>query len=86
MGPGMPDILAQKDLRRAAALGDFFACPALTGGFKFIPSRFALRRPASFNPPSGFLPAFLCQAGVLKAPPPLANCFQSDQSPLQFIT
>jgi hypothetical protein len=25
IGPGIPDILAQNDLRRAAAFGDFFA-------------------------------------------------------------
>jgi hypothetical protein len=65
IGPGIPDILAQNDLRRAAAFGDFFAWLALTGGFKFIPSRFALRRPASFNPPDLDLPSDLCHAGVL---------------------
>ena len=85
IGPGIPDILAQNDFRRAAALGDFLAWLALTGGFKFMPSRFALRRPASFNPPFGFFPAERCQAGVLKAPPPFANFFQPAQSPLQFI-
>jgi hypothetical protein len=85
IGPGIPDILAQNDLRRAAAFGDFFAWLALTGGFKFIPSRFALRRPASFKPPSGFFPALLCQAAVLNAPPPLENSCQPDQSPLHFI-
>jgi hypothetical protein len=80
----MPDILAQNDRRRAAAFGDFFACPAETGGFKFIPCAFADRRPASFNPPSGFFPALRCQAGLLAAPP-LEYICQSDQSPLHFI-
>ena len=65
IGPGMPPILAQKDLRRAADLGDLAACFAETGGFKFMPWAFAERRPAAFNPPLGFLPSLRCQAAVL---------------------
>ena len=37
IGPLEPPIRAQKDLRRAAALGDFAACFAETGGFKVPP-------------------------------------------------
>jgi len=56
---------AQNDLRRAAAFGDFFACDADTGGFKFIPCFFAEARPFAFKPPSGFLPSLRCHAGDL---------------------
>ena len=65
IGPGMPPILAQNDLRRAADLGDLAACFAETGGFKFMPLAFAERRPAAFNPPLGFFPSLRCQAAVL---------------------
>jgi hypothetical protein len=34
IAPSMPPILAQNDLRRPAAFGDFFACFEDTGGFK----------------------------------------------------
>jgi len=37
IGPSIPPILAQKDLRRAADLGDLAACFAETGGFKVPP-------------------------------------------------
>jgi len=37
IGPSIPDILAQKDLRLAAAFGDFAACFALTGGLRVPP-------------------------------------------------
>jgi len=58
IGPGIPDILAQNDLRLAAAFGDFLACLADTGGFRFMPCAFADARPLAFNPPLGFLPFF----------------------------
>lgn len=59
----IPHILEQNDLRRPAALGDFFASAFLTGGLRFIPCAFALARPLAFNPPLGFLPAARCHAG-----------------------
>ncbi len=34
------------------------------GGLRFIPCALADALPAAFNPPLGFLPAFLCQAGL----------------------
>jgi hypothetical protein len=37
IGPGFPSILAQNDFLLAAAFGDFAACLADTGGFKFMP-------------------------------------------------
>jgi hypothetical protein len=33
----MPSMRAQNDFLRAAAFGDFLACAALTGGFRFMP-------------------------------------------------
>ena len=57
-GPFMFPMRARKDARRGLS-------PDLTGRFKFMPWARAERRPASFKPPFGFLPAFLCQAGVL---------------------
>ena len=65
IGPGMPPIRAQKDLRRAADLGDLAACFADTGGFKFMPCALAEARPLAFNPPLGFLPSLRCHAAVL---------------------
>ena len=59
----MPPIRAQNDLRRAAALGDFFACLADTGGLRLCPSFLAEARPLAFKPPSGFLPSLRCHAG-----------------------
>jgi hypothetical protein len=70
----MPPILAQKDLRRAADLGDLAACFAETGGFKFMPWAFAERRPAAFNPPLGFLPSLRCQAAVFAITSSLIWC------------
>jgi hypothetical protein len=66
IGPGMPPMRAQKDLRLAAALGDFFACLADTGGFN-VPPVWALydARPLAFNPPLGFFPSLRCHAAVL---------------------
>jgi len=55
----------QNDLRRAAALGDFLACAADTGGLRFMPCRLADARPLAFSPPLGFLPSLRCHAGVL---------------------
>ncbi len=37
IGPGMPPMRAQNDLRRAADLGDLAACLAETGGFRVPP-------------------------------------------------
>jgi len=65
IGPGMPPIRAQKDLRRFADAGDLAACFADTGGFKFMPCALAEARPLAFNPPVGFLPSLRCQAAVL---------------------
>jgi hypothetical protein len=62
----MPPILAQNDLRRAAALGDRFACAADTGGLSVPPvSRLYDARPLAFSPPEGFLPSLRCHAAVL---------------------
>jgi hypothetical protein len=65
MGPAMPPILAQNDLRLAAFLGDLAAALADTGGFK-VPPVCALydARPLAFSPPAGFLPSALVHAGV----------------------
>ena len=62
----MPPILAQKDLRRAADLGDLAACFAETGGLS-VPPVCALyeARPLALSPPLGFLPSLRCQAAVL---------------------
>lgn len=52
----MPPILAQKDFLRLAAFGDFLACFADTGGFKFEPVLlFMYLRPAADKPPDGLL-------------------------------
>jgi hypothetical protein len=59
----IPHILEQNDLRLPAALGDFLASAFLTGGFRFIPCALADALPLAFNPPFGFLPSDLCQAG-----------------------
>lgn len=66
IGPAMPPMRAQNDLRRFAALGDLAACLAETGGFS-VPPVWALyeARPLAFNPPLGFLPSFLVHAAVL---------------------
>ena len=53
----MPLILAQKESRREP--------PSGWGGFKFMPCFFAEARPLAFKPPLGFLPSFLCHAGLL---------------------
>ncbi len=68
----MPLIRAQKDLRRAAALGDFLACFLDTGGFRFMPARLADARPLRFRPPDGDLPALRVQAGDLAIEQPFA--------------
>ena len=59
----MPPILAQNDLRRAAALGDFAACFADTGGLSVPPLYEA--RPLALSPPVGSLPSLRCQAAAL---------------------
>ena len=62
----MPPIRAQKDLRRAADLGDFDACLADTGGFKVPPVCVLYEaRPLAFKPPAGFLPSLRVHAAVL---------------------
>jgi hypothetical protein len=61
----IPHILEQKDFRRPAALGLFFASAFLTGGLRFIPCALAEARPALLRPPLGFLPALRCHAGDL---------------------
>ena len=53
----MPLILAQKESRREP--------PSGWGRFKFMPCALAEARPLAFKPPSGFLPSFLCHAGLL---------------------
>jgi len=53
----IPSILAQKESRREP--------PSGWGGFKFIPCFLAEARPLAFKPPLGFLPSFLCHAGLL---------------------
>jgi hypothetical protein len=60
----IPHIRPQKDLRLPAALGDLLASAFLTGGLRFIPAALADALPLAFKPPLGFLPAFLCQAGL----------------------
>jgi hypothetical protein len=53
----IPSILAQKESLREP--------PSGWGGFKFIPCALAEARPLAFKPPLGFLPSFLCHAGLL---------------------
>jgi len=65
MGPGIPPMRAQNDLRRAAFLGDLAAALADTGGLRFMPCARADARPLAFRPPAGFLPSLRCHAGVL---------------------
>jgi hypothetical protein len=60
----IPHIRPQKDLRLPADLGDLLASAFFTGGLRFIPCALADALPAAFNPPLGFLPAFLCHAGL----------------------
>ena len=71
IGPGMPPMRAQNDLRRAAFLGDLAAALADTGGFK-VPPVCALyeARPLAFKPPAGFFPSLRCHAAVLATTPP----------------
>ena len=66
IGPGMPPIRAQNDLRRAAFLGDLAAALADTGGLR-VPPVCALydARPLAFRPPLGSLPSLRCHAAVL---------------------
>jgi len=64
IGPGIPPIRAQNDLRRAADFGDFFACSADTGGFKLCPCALAEALPFALRPPSGFFPSLRVHAGV----------------------
>ena len=65
IGPGIPDMRAQNERRRAAAFGLRFACFADTGGFKFMPCARADARPFAFRPPFGSLPSLRCHAGDL---------------------
>ena len=56
----IPDILAQKEAFLPAS---FLVLGFGAGGLRFIPCFFADALPFAFNPPFGFLPSFLCQAG-----------------------
>jgi hypothetical protein len=69
----IPHIREQKDLRLAADFGDLLASAFFTGGLRFIPCALADALPAAFNPPLGFLPAFLCQAGLFAITPKLSK-------------
>lgn len=66
IGPGIPPIRAQNDLRRAADLGLLAACLALTGGFS-VPPVCALYEalPLAFSPPAGFFPSLRVHAAVV---------------------
>ena len=66
IGPGIPPIRAQNDLRRAADFGDLAACLADTGGLR-VPPVCALyeARPLALRPPAGFLPSLRVHAAVL---------------------
>ena len=68
IGPGIPPMREQNDLRRAADLGDLAACFAETGGFR-VPPVWALydARPLAFSPPAGFLPSARVHAAVFFA-------------------
>jgi hypothetical protein len=70
IGPGIPPIRAQKDLRRAAFLGDWAAALADTGALR-VPPVWALyeARPLAFKPPFGFFPSLRCHAAVLGITP-----------------
>ena len=57
----MPDIRAQKLLRRAASFSVFGLG---AGGLRFIPCFLADARPLAFNPPLGFLPSLRVHAGL----------------------
>ena len=63
IGPGIPPIRAQKDLRRAADFGDLAACLAETGGLR-VPLEYEAR-PLALRPPLGFLPSLRVHASVL---------------------
>ena len=76
IGPGIPDILAQNDVRRLASFS-VFGCGA--GGFRFIPCFLALARPLAFKPPLGFLPSLRVHAGVLAMINPLSWLLNSHQ-------
>jgi hypothetical protein len=71
IGPGIPPMRAQNDLRRAAFLGDLAAALADTGGLR-VPPVWALydARPLAFSPPLGFWPSLRCHAGVLATSAP----------------
>ena len=85
MGPAMPPIRAQNDLRRAADLGDLAAGLAETGGFR-VPPVCALydARPLAFSPPAGFLPSALVHAGVLLFFLDAIGCNYNKMSNLKF--
>ena len=62
-GPAMFPILAKNEARRGLS-------PDFTGAFRLPPvSALYDARPLAFNPPAGFLPSFLLQAGVFTSSP-----------------
>ena len=69
IGPGMPPILAQNDLRRLAAAdpGLSFDGFVVTAILSLDPG-FAARKdatPLALSPPAGFFPSLRCHAAVL---------------------
>jgi hypothetical protein len=65
IGPGIPDILAQKDLRRAASLGVLgLGAGGLRPGFPGLAALYEAL-PLAFKPPAGFFPSLRCHAGDL---------------------
>lgn len=74
MGPGIPDIRAQKDLRRAASLGVFgFGAGAFNPGLPGLALLYEAR-PLALSPPLGFLPSSRVHAGVFAIMVPLEDC------------
>ena len=69
IGPGMPPILAQNDLRRFAALEPGFNLLGfVVTAIDSLEPGFSLRydaMPARLSPPLGFFPSLRCHAAVL---------------------
>ena len=81
IGPGIPDILAQKDARLLAALLPGFTFP-VTGAFKLLPvARLYFARPFAVRPPVlDFSPLptlkFTCLRFFLICPPLLVPFYE----------